>query len=467
MLLVTAPPPVEASTPTEAVAVVALDDGVARDALAIDRMVRRWVDRSALVDLMDLGEHAQGPALDELRSRVERARSVKAAGVEAYDMMSYEQALMRLERAIESYEQSDLTQHLDELLDAYFMRALALFYEGQPSRARNQLLDIFALSREFQPDRGRVTPEIETLLDEARRSVDEAPPTTLEIQTDPVPGLIYVDGRYRGISPVELTNLQPGHHFVSVRAPGYAFTQERHLAAPGQIARVRLDSSGLGRDLRARLEAIRIALQGNNPSSAAVRLLEWAGADQALVLGVRRRDENTMALVAFRFASDGHLMAHGEARMSLREAEEGAALSAFLDRLYGQDRPRGPAGEPVPELSSPLSFDFSFDRRSWGVVAGGAGVASAVGGVFLGLSASRQAADARTIPQLDVEDYREAMRLAKRRALLADGLYLTAAVGVATGIYLFVVKDEPGLQGQALMASPSVDGLFLSFGGRF
>jgi hypothetical protein len=464
--------PVRASTPSEAVGVVPLNDRSGRDALMVERAVRDWVARSSAVELVDPGELALGEQREELEARVEQARTIARSGIEAYDMMSYETALMRLERAIEAFEQSDLTRHLDELLDLYVMRALTLFYEGQPSRARHQLLDAFALRRDFNPDRSRLTPELETMVDEARRSVDDAAPTSLEIQTEPVPARVYVDGRFRGISPVEVSNLQPGHHYVTVWAPGYGLAQERHLAAPGQIARVHIEPTARGRELLQRLEAVRSGLSDGNPSGAAAGFSRWANADQALVVGVRG-DEDGMRLIGWRVAADGHIEAFGEKRLSRRELEQGGPLNAFLDELHGESLPRGPNGEPVREIQTGISFDLQFGPKHWGATVGGAGALLAGGGLIVGLSAQSQARAARGIYQLDVEDYQGAMQSARRRALIADGLYVAAIVGVGTGVYLFMQDELPWARTAAaprrvdVAFVPTSDGAALSVGGRF
>ncbi len=453
----------------------ALHERASREALMVDRAVRRWVEANGRLELVDLDEHALGDFLEEERRRLETARAVKETGVEAYDMMSFETAVMRLDRAIEAYEQLDLTKYLTELLDTYFMRTLTLFYEGQPSRARNQILDIFALDRGYSPDSGRITPEIEGLLDEGRRAVDESPETTLEIQTDPVPAWVYVDGRFRGVSPVELGDLEPGHHFVTARAPGYRFAQERHLAAPGQIARLRLSHSERGEEMLAHLQAVGSGIIERDPASQAMTLARWVGSDNVLAIGVRLDDEGVV-LHGWRFASDGHLKAHARTNLSRRQIGSDGPIAQFLDGLYADVRPRGDDGEPIRELHvarSFFDFDVEFGHKGWGLVATSAGVATAVGGVFMGLAARSEEQAAKQVPQLDMDRYVSTMRGARLRATAADTMFIVAGLGAAAGVYLLIV-DEPPWGGwtvdeysSRMGVVPTGDGAALMLGGSF
>lgn len=419
----------------QAAGVVAIDRSVVRDATALEAMVEAWSRGSTRFDFVDLAERARGKNVIAREKKGKEATASFEAGLEEYDSMSYESALAKLERAIELFEQADLTLHLSGLLDSYAARALTLFYAGRVSDARNQLIDLYTLRPDYVFDSSRLTPDIESHVDEARRSAQNAPPTTLEVHSNPVPGRVYVDGRYMGVTPVEVKSLTPGSHFVSVLTTGYSFEQAKHLAAPGQIAKFKLNQAENGRALLSHLEKLRSAFRLDQVPDVAAAMARWGDADEVVAVGVEATESGPLSITALRVAADGHLLAIERAEINMKGQNTRSNMDRMLDKLHAKDLPRGPNGEPIQNLDSSTSL---FEGFPIGIVPAIGGVAAMGAGVALGLSAKATQQEAHGVPQLDVGVYQETMKKARGQALIADGLYVLGVAGLGFGAWLIM-----------------------------
>ncbi|RMG19475.1 MAG: PEGA domain-containing protein [Deltaproteobacteria bacterium] len=434
--------PVSAGAVTQASAVVPLHPEADRTAQHLRALVEQWRRQGGLVEPIDLAALARAEQEAEWKAKTEEAKKAYEEGLEQYDRLSFDDALYRFGRAVELLEQTPMTWNLEPLLEVYAAQAMAYYYAGRVSDAQNRLTDLFTLRPDFQPDPKRLTPEIQSLMEEIRGKVQGAPPATLEVQATPVAAAVYVDGRYQGVTPIEVRKLTPGNHFVLVERPGYLVVQERAVAAPGQIARFTLEPAPKGRELLTRLAALKSGFVSGRISEPAATLARWAGADEALVLGVRRLETGQVHVEAARVAPDGHLLAVASQDFDAEGPSLMNGLSAFLTDLQTKDLPRGPHGEPVTELHS--GFSLSFGPKTWGLAAGGVGAAAVIGGVVVGLGAQRRALEAQQIPQIDEEAYQRARQEAMGQALTADLLYLAGAAGIGVGAWLFLQADEGG-----------------------
>ncbi|MDF1564249.1 MAG: PEGA domain-containing protein [Deltaproteobacteria bacterium] len=426
--------------PKETFGIVALDRSLQGEAAALEAYVAAWAEGSQRLVYIDAAAFARGDQVALRKEKGEKALAEYKAGLDAYDAMDYEASLGRLAAAIELFEQADLTVYLDGLLDAYAARALALFYAGRVPEARNQLIDLHTLRPDYAFDSSRLTPDIESHVEDARRSAEMAPPTALEVQVAPVPARVFVDGRYAGVTPLEVPKLSPGNHIVSVFATGYAFAQEKQLAAAGQIARYKLKEAPKGKELLGKLERIRGAFRAGGFPDAGGALAQWAGAEQATIIVLQPSDSGPPKVSLARFGADGHYFAHEDSALKPTAPGAGRSIEALLDKLHATNRPRGPKGEPIKTMKDDKGF---ISKIPVGVYPGVAGAAGIVGGIAFGLSAKSKEKLAHDTPQIDTAGYEAAMKQARSQALAADIFYVVGAAGVGVATWLFL-RDMGG-----------------------
>ena len=462
MLLAWGRPAWASASGKETVAVAPLDAGARREAATVERRLATWIAGDPRFAFVDVGDAARTAAAN----RAAKAAPALKAGLTAYDGMNYQGALDRLDNAVRLYQHTDLARHLDDLLDAYAARTLALYYAGRVADARNQLTDLFTLDPSYTLPASRMTPEVAKLASQVRDTVRGADPTSLEVHADPVPAQVYVDGHYAGVTPVVVPHLLAGHHFVTARADGYAVAYKQGLAAPGQIITVHLDPASRGPKLLALERGLAAGLDGRTPSRPAAAIARFASADAVAAIGVSTTDTGLARLIGVRVAADGHILAY--AQTTLPHDGAGPAIDAFASLLHDHDRPRGPGGAPITALSP----GGGLGMRGWGYVTGGAGALVLAAGVAVGLTAASTGARARAVPQADNAIYQKLLGQARGEALTANVLYGVGAVGLGVGLYMVLAGGHPtpaASDGNVFSLAPTVlpGGFAVTAAGRF
>ncbi len=421
---------------------IPLAGGLDKETATIGYALESVVRQNPRVEFVDLAGKADGEAVLERRQTREQARALFERGVRAYENFEYSEALHALEDAVAAFEQTDLTQTFPELLEAYAMKAATSYFNGDVDVARRTIGRLLSFRTNYVFDGRMFPPDVRDVADDIRAEVEEESRNPLEIIVDGTHARVYVNGVFRGISPMEVRNLPPASHHVTLVSLGNAMLQDRHRAGPGALMRVSMMPAADGATVAGLLSSLERRMKQGEVSEPGAGIARWADVDEVLVAGVNRAGGGRLRAVMARVASDGHVLAVGEHDLLLEDPGALSELAAGVSELYREDLPRGPGGEPVPRA---LRLSPVFTRATLGYVVGGTGVAAGIGGVVMGLRAQRQATAAKEIPQRRQEEIQEAISGARRSALLADILYGTALVGTIAGAYLAMpaLRPEP------------------------
>ena len=280
----------------------------------------------------------------------------------------------------------------------------------------------------------------------------------MEIHSAPVPGAVFVDGTYRGVAPVEVGGLAPGHHYVTVLATGYDLAQSSQPAGLGTAVELTLSPSPAEKGLLEILKSLKTTVPPGSGGSGGA-LARWAGADEVLVAGLQKKGEGTSAVVS-RFAPDGKSLASLEKTLGRPEAIEDLAREVFAASSTAAPTaalppPPPPAMATEPAASTSRSSSGGLGTgRTIGIAVGAVAVASLGAGVGLGFLAGKKAEDARSAPLVDYDSLRSQ---AHSFAIGADVLYGVAAVGAGIATWL-IITGGPKASGDA--PPPAKDATF-------
>ncbi len=468
--------PAAAQPKKVAAAAVALDRRLASEAQAAELALMRAIQNDVRLEAVDLGALARGQPTQALGD----GRRKVAEALNLIDEMKGKQALARAAEAFTLLEGADLATSFPELLGAQAARVFALHSEGNKAALKTELGRLFALAPDYKLDARRVTPDLATLAEDARAKAGKSPRVSLSLRSAPVPAAVYVDGAFRGVTPLEVPGLAPGHHYVTLRAAGYELAQGRHAAGLGAPVELTLTPAGQERGLLEILRGLATTAPPGGEGHAAA-LAKWASVDEVLVAGLQKRGDATVAVVV-RWGADGRSKGMVERTITKPEAVEDLARETFTLELAPPPppvdpvvaaRPPGPTGSGT-EAGVAQTTGKTGTGRIIGFVCAGLAVASIGGGIGLGVIASQKAEEARNTPAVDTAAYDSARSSAHGMALGANVLYGVAAVAAATGIVLIVTggadspaaapakKDEFGLS-----LSPLPGGAMVSLGGAF
>ncbi len=156
------------------------------------------------------------------RQNVATAQGISQAGKASFDAKDYRDAADQYESAKKLYEESLAV--VDQPAVTYPAVLLALGESQTLSGDRKGALATFAEAAIWGADSDRLGATARALFEQATKDVAARPFGGVDIATDPSFAEVFVDGKFRGISPLatkDLRDLVVGPHLVTVSKAGY------------------------------------------------------------------------------------------------------------------------------------------------------------------------------------------------------------------------------------------------------
>jgi hypothetical protein len=420
------------------VAAIGLDSAAERQALVAYRVYVETVAPKH-PEMVDLAAVARA---DDKRARAEKtqqAADLSKQASDAMDGLELGAAIDKLDHAIGLLEDADLTTDFAALANALALRAVVLHLNSSspPAAADEALGKLFAVSPDYRFPSGRWSPEVQSWLEAGRQTAKQLSPVAVDLQTS-APSLVWVDGLYRGIAPLQISGLLPGGHYLAVLGLGSNLTQHTFVAEAGRAVQQELEFAPAGKALLGQLDALKSGAAAGTVSAPGSALCASGAVDEVLVLGFRE-EGGSPRLEAIRVAKDGSfarnttdVAGHGEDALEAAEATALASLS-------------GPLGAASGGTATASSGEEVLSKRSWSYIAAGGGTAAFIVGIALGASAQSQVNNAKNNLINDPPSYDSAIKSAQSSAYVADVFYAVAAVGVGVGGWLFYSSlNAPG-----------------------
>ncbi|GEN06469.1 PEGA domain-containing protein [Myxococcus fulvus] len=410
------------------VVAIPLDATARTEAARLAYWAEQSVARSGRLELVRLSEalDAQGRAEREAKA-AEGAQAMKD-GQAAYDELDTQKALERFDVAAKAFEAGDLSRGFGDFVRARVMKAASQVANGENAAAQLEIRAVLAVDPRAQFSSNFFPPDEMAFVDKERKAALAGSTVALTVRTEPVPAQVYVDGQFRGVSPVSLSGLTAADHFVTVMAPGYELEQRR--AREGETA-LTLTPSASQRALQAITERIVRKPDGAERDVALRELGALAGVSQVLALLVQGGTGTApVQVTGLRLdVTDGHNLGYAVGSVPVGEAMA-TGSDTFLSSLVGADTARLAGNKPVTHFSS----GGGSNRKTMGYVLMATGVALLAGGIYFGMEASSKEDDFRRAPQTSprAKDFKDT---GKTYALVADIGLVTGLVSAGLGSY--------------------------------
>ncbi|MFZ5442964.1 MAG: PEGA domain-containing protein, partial [Myxococcota bacterium] len=420
-----------ASGPRVSVVVVSLDAKAGAQQGALEGAALEALDRAARFTV--LAPHdAFNPGMFEKRQDAVTAAAEKLKlGKQALDDLDNVKATESFTQAVDLLQESDLSRDFPALLDAWIMKAAGHATGGENGPAKKDMESVIALAprSEFSPT---FFPPDLLKFAEAQRKLATNAKGELLVRTEPAGARVWVDGAFRGISPVTIAGLSAGKHFVAASLGGYALAQSQ--VAPGEEV-LSLAAAELGPGWKKAVSDIKKDPEGATRDSAAQALGKAARLDQVLLVVAKKSTAGEkLELIALRLETrDGHNAAFHTGVVSPGDPE---ALATFFDALTGRDAKRD-GKDPVHHFKGGGSSSV---KTIAGISLVGFGAAALATGTAFGVMALNNAAAWKEIPQTQVVKAEQARSEGRTFALVADVSFIVGALSAAGGTVLLLTN---------------------------
>ncbi len=488
-----------------AVFAVAKDPSGQKAAAMADAILRTRVLKSPSLRLIEPARVLSGDPRTREEETLERARAALTDGRRTYDALALDDAIARLGQAVSLYQQTGpLLGDLEELQTALVYLGAALTLRGSADEGESTFVELLTVNPNYQLT--GFPPTVERVFEKAAERVDATPSGSVEIYSTPPYAAVYLDGRFEGVTPLTLSDVISGTHYLRLEKLGYTVHGVPLEVAPKQqiASQTRLSSIKRGvelRDLTARCVGEVVAGEG---MGGALRELSRQMVSDALIFVTVSQSGRDATFSGGVFDSTtGTRITTERAVLSADATNFASQLGLYIDRLVkaaqsgsapesnrDQRAPgRGgnafgltPGGnQQVPGQIAPTPGQINpgdprvvapspnpYPRYLGWTLVGLGGAALATGAVF-GILAKDVHDDFRKTSQ-GSPDLPNLKDQGQTYSWVADGLYIGGGAALVGGIAVILISNysnpSPSDLFQAGVA-PLPGGGMVSFGGQF
>jgi hypothetical protein len=152
------------------------------------------------------------------------AREVMKRGLEFYENLDLDSAIIDLTEAVEKFEsvpaELERDRERNHLLALTYLGA-ALILKGEPEKGQGTFRRLLTFDRRVQLDKNVFPPSLLETFKSVSNDIGTGPSAPLAISSIPSFGKVFVDGTFRGVTPLTLDRLPTGEHLVVVRTGGF------------------------------------------------------------------------------------------------------------------------------------------------------------------------------------------------------------------------------------------------------
>lgn len=213
-------------------------------------------------------------------------------------------ALDAFTRAIEGMEQNAAAlEEVEPLVEAYLKKAVAQFRMGQEDQAsKGSLPKAIRLQPSMRLQPGDEYDQVFVdLFDQVRAGMANDGAGSLRVDTTPPGAGIWVDGRDAMTSPVMVTGLLPGVHYVKIKLPSTEPYVERVEIRKDELFRISPDEGGSQQGLVAGLVTLLSRNELGNDARAQIETVAQRTGAQVVVVGGAYAKGSSLGLATYAF----------------------------------------------------------------------------------------------------------------------------------------------------------------------
>lgn len=266
-----------------AVVVIPTEEAMEREAMALEFATTDVLAGDPRYELVSTS--ALIAQADVARTALQRERALSAVEETAslLDRLELGAARAKAEAAIAELQTCDLRALRQPMLQLLLYLARIKHTLKVDDGGATELTQALLIDAELEAPRGLNTAE-RAWWARAKRAAEATPkasPVTIEGADGA--GWVWVDGRFRGVSPVTVDDVRPGRHFITFVATGAEPDHRSELL--GTVARVTFSRrlTAEGRDYRALRASVIAGLRRGETGKAEADLRSWCKADDLVV----------------------------------------------------------------------------------------------------------------------------------------------------------------------------------------
>lgn len=218
-LALAAPPPTGRRI---AALVVPMDKGAESQQVKVEQYIREALSEFAGLEVRSTDELFGILADDDAEAALKRAETGFTESKASFEARTYDDAERKLRATIKEFgKAAPAMKACGKLCDAVAMYAAVLQARGDLEEAKIAVLDLLALAPTFELDRKKYPQEFLALRSTVALGRNAQLRGSLELKSKPSGARVYLDGEFKGFTPLKLDTLPIGKHVLKFDRPGF------------------------------------------------------------------------------------------------------------------------------------------------------------------------------------------------------------------------------------------------------
>jgi hypothetical protein len=265
-----------------------------------------------------------------------RGRSI-LEGKEQYDNLELDTAVDKLNAAKEEFHKAVGRLGLGrDYVDTLLYLAAAYIVSGDAERGEEVFREVLIYDRRISLDPKLFPPSMIEIFEKSKDAVSKSPVGNVQLKSNPPACEVYLNGVYKGITPVALTKVPEGSHFVQVEKDGYLPWGQRveFFATHEETVEAKLVKSPNFDTWKENTKGLLGDLDEEEPKPALVKFAQWLGVERLVGVEVKQRGDGVQVEALLMQDAPAKRLAFKSGEFSMVSANFLARADAFFTTLF-------------------------------------------------------------------------------------------------------------------------------------
>lgn len=202
--------------------VFAASDKNERRAVEVDMLTRDWFKSSPKFTWKSVNNVLGEKDAIDVAKQSQKAKALLEEGIESFRNGEYEDALDTLDLAIEAYGPIlDHQEYRKKVEEAKMYIGASLVKDDDEDEGMAVFVRLLQNNSKASIKDMPFSKEVLEIFDEAIDELYDAPTSSVDVTSTPSKAAVYVDGNFRGITPIKIDNLSVDSHYFKVVKPAH------------------------------------------------------------------------------------------------------------------------------------------------------------------------------------------------------------------------------------------------------
>ncbi len=307
---------------------LATDKFSEKAAAVLNHLARENFKRAKEFRLINVRAILEGQPDDSRLAVLQKSFELMLSGKEQYHNLELDAAIDELSRAVAGFRKAaGRLGNGRDYLETMLHLGAAYILAGDNELGADNFRKVALYDKRRTLDPKAFPPSMIEIFNRIKEEVTASPVGTVIVKSSPTAAEVYLNGVFKGITPIKLFRVPKGAHFVRLEKDGYLPWGQAVVFYPAHEEQVQasLQSASQFHEFEGMRKSLLGDLEDDPPRPELIRFGEWIGVDRLVLVTVTQRGDEVTANAVM-------IGVHPSKTISFRNATFSLAGPNFLTR---------------------------------------------------------------------------------------------------------------------------------------